>query len=103
MTGLPCGKFPKKSRKNKKDLLAETPYWPTLFGGSDSVTVSSVIRMLRKKTVVDQDIRIKYALHALVSSVLMPTNMKSKIPKEYVEMIRDLNEFYSFPLGKACV
>ncbi|CAF1963258.1 unnamed protein product [Brassica napus] len=38
--------------------MAETPYWPTLFGGTDVVTVSSVIRMLRKKTVVDKEIRI---------------------------------------------
>lgn len=56
--------------------------------------------MLRKKTVVDKDIRIKYALLALVSSVLMPTNLKSKIPKEYVEMIKDLDEFFSFPWGR---
>ncbi|KAL0827501.1 hypothetical protein Bca101_051179 [Brassica carinata] len=61
---------------------------------------SSGIRMLRKKTVVDKEIRIKYALLALVSSVLMPTNLKSKIPKEYVEMIKDLNQFLSFPWGR---
>ncbi|CAN6856716.1 unnamed protein product [Brassica oleracea] len=85
VTGLPCGKFPKKSRKNKKERMAETPYWPTLFGGTDVVTVLSVIRMLRKKTVVDKEIRIKYALLALVSSVLMPTNLKSKIPKDIKE------------------
>ncbi|CAN6924696.1 unnamed protein product [Brassica oleracea] len=30
----------------------------------------------------------------------MPTNLKSKIPKEYVEMIKDLNEFFSFPWGR---
>ncbi|KAF2607258.1 hypothetical protein F2Q68_00045850 [Brassica cretica] len=100
VTGLPCGKFPKKSRKNKKERMAETPYWPTLFGGTDVVTVLSVIRMLRKKTVVDKEIRIKYALLALVSSVLMPTNLKSKIPKEYVKMIKDLNQFLSFPWGR---
>ncbi|CAN6871488.1 unnamed protein product [Brassica oleracea] len=70
VTGLPCGKFPRKSRKNKKERMAETPYWPTLFGGTDVVTVSSVIRMLRKKTVVDKEIRIKYALLALVVPAL---------------------------------
>nr|VDC66869.1 unnamed protein product [Brassica rapa] len=85
VTGLPCGKFPKTSRKNKKERMAETPYWPTLFGGTDVVTVSSVIRVLQKKTVVDKEIRIKYALLALVSSVLMPTNLKSKIPKDIKE------------------
>uniref|UniRef100_A0A0D2ZS02 Ubiquitin-like protease family profile domain-containing protein n=1 Tax=Brassica oleracea var. oleracea TaxID=109376 RepID=A0A0D2ZS02_BRAOL len=70
VTGLPCGKFPRKSRKNKKERMAETPYWPTLFGGTDVVTVSSVIRMLRKKTVVDKEIRIKYALLALAVPAL---------------------------------
>ncbi|RID58597.1 hypothetical protein BRARA_F01887 [Brassica rapa] len=81
VTGLPCGKYPKKSWKNKKERMEETP-------------------MLRKKTMVDKEIRIKYALLALVSSVLMPTNLKSKISKEYVEMIKDLNEFFSFPWGR---
>ncbi|CAN6870950.1 unnamed protein product [Brassica oleracea] len=85
VTGLPCGKFPKISRKNKKERMAETLYWPTLFGGTYVVSVSSVIRLLRKKTVVDKEIRIKYALLALVSSVLMPTNLKSKIPKDIKE------------------
>ncbi|CAN7021437.1 unnamed protein product, partial [Brassica rapa subsp. trilocularis] len=37
------------------------------------VTVSSVIKMLYRKTVKDRDIRIRYACLALLESVLLPT------------------------------
>ncbi|CAN6988180.1 unnamed protein product, partial [Brassica rapa subsp. trilocularis] len=49
------------------------PYWPCLFGKVEVVTVSSVIKMLYRKTVKDRDIRIRYACLALLESVLLPT------------------------------
>lgn len=84
VTRSPCGKFQKKSRKNKKKLIAETLYWPFLFGGAEVVRVSSVTRMLRKKTFADRKVRIKYACLVLVSFVLMPTTLKSSIMKAYI-------------------
>lgn len=82
VTGLPWGKIPKKSRKNKKELMAEPPYWPSLFGSADTVSVSSVIRMLQKKTVVDREVRLKYACLALVSAVLMPTRNNRRVSEK---------------------
>ncbi|KAG5378744.1 hypothetical protein IGI04_026586 [Brassica rapa subsp. trilocularis] len=61
VTGLPCGQFPPKSKMKLKETITEQPYWPSLFGKVDTVTVSSVIKMLYRKTVKDTEIRIKYA------------------------------------------
>ncbi|KAH0900597.1 hypothetical protein HID58_040100 [Brassica napus] len=56
--------------------------------------------MLRKKTVTDKDIRIKLACLAIVSSVLLSTNLKMKMLKEHAELLEDIDEFFSFPWGR---
>ncbi|KAL0702192.1 hypothetical protein Bca4012_058314 [Brassica carinata] len=101
VTGLSCRKFPLKSTKTKlKATISEKPYWPSLFGKIEVATVASVIRMLRKHTVEDRIVRIKYACLAILSSVLLPTNVKMKICREHVEAIEDLDEFFSYPWGR---
>ncbi|XP_018436588.1 uncharacterized protein LOC108808979 [Raphanus sativus] len=100
VTGLPCGKYPLKSKMKLKATIAEKPYWPSLFGKMDVATVASVIRMLRKHTVEDRIVRIKYACLAILSSVLLPTNVKMKICREHVEAIEDLEDFFSYPWGR---
>ncbi|KAG5397792.1 hypothetical protein IGI04_019606, partial [Brassica rapa subsp. trilocularis] len=97
VTGLPCGKFPQKSKMKLNATIAEQPYWPCLFGKVEVVTVSSVIKMLYHKTVKDRDIRIKYACLALLESVLLPTSLNMKICREHVEAIKDLEAFFAFP------
>ncbi|KAL0813247.1 hypothetical protein Bca101_069690 [Brassica carinata] len=54
-------------------------------------------RFASKKTVTDKEKRIKIACLALVSSVLLSTNLKMKISKEHVEAIEDFEEFLAFP------
>ncbi|KAL0794669.1 hypothetical protein Bca101_066046 [Brassica carinata] len=83
-----------------KATISEKPYWPSLFGKIEVATVASVIRMLRKHTVEDRIVRIKYACLAILSSVLLPTNVKMKICREHVEAIEDLDEFFSYPWGR---
>ncbi|KAF2538388.1 hypothetical protein F2Q70_00004300 [Brassica cretica] len=55
--------------------------------------------MLRKKTVTDKDIRMKLACLAIVSSVLLSTNLRMKMLKEYAEMLVDMEEFFAFLWG----
>ncbi|CAN7008986.1 unnamed protein product [Brassica rapa subsp. trilocularis] len=83
-----------------KATIAEQPYWPCLFGKVEVVTVSSVIKMLYRKTVKDRDIRIRYACLALLESVLLPTSLNMKISRDHVEAIKDLDAFFSFPWGR---
>lgn len=52
--------------------------------------------MLKKKTVTDKDVRIRYACLALVTVVLFPTTHTPKIVKLHVEMIRDIDEFFAY-------
>ncbi|CAG7901563.1 unnamed protein product [Brassica rapa] len=100
VTGLPCGQFPPKSKMMLKETITEQPYWPSLFGKVDTVTVSSVIKMLYRKTVKDTEIRIKYACLALLESVLLPTSLKMKISRDHVEAIKDLDAFFAYPWGR---
>lgn len=83
-----------------KKTISKKPYWPSLFEKIEVVTVASVIRMLRKRTVEDRLVCIKYACFAILSSVLLPTNIKMKICREHVETIDDLDEFFSYPWGR---
>ena len=100
VTGLPCGKFPMKSKMKLKETISEKPYWPSLFGKAEVATVASVIKLLTRRTVADRVVRIKYACLAILSSVLLPTNMKMKICREHAEAIEDLDEFFSYPWGR---
>ncbi|KAL0801870.1 hypothetical protein Bca101_057046 [Brassica carinata] len=65
----------------------------------EEMRVSRAVKMLRKKTVTDPHIRIKLALLALVSSVLLSTNLKQKMLKEHAELLEDTDAFLSFPWG----
>lgn len=100
VTGLPCGKFPRKSKMKLKKTIVEKPYWPALFGKVEVVTVADVIKMLYRKIVKDREIRIKYACLAILESVLLPTSSKMKISREHAEAIEDLGEFLSYPWGR---
>ncbi|KAG2306971.1 hypothetical protein Bca52824_026719 [Brassica carinata] len=39
VTGLPCGKFPRKSKMKFKKTIVEKPYWPSLFGKVEVATL----------------------------------------------------------------
>ena len=97
VTGLPCDKYPKKSKLKMKANLNEKPYWPTLFGKLEMVSVKSDVKMLRKKTVQNTNIRIKIACLALLSYVLLSTNLNMKIMRENAEATEDIDEFFWFP------
>ncbi|KAJ4866799.1 hypothetical protein Rs2_51671 [Raphanus sativus] len=100
VTGLNCSKFPKRGKKKSRNFMEDKPYWGELFGSLREVPVSSVVKMLAKKTVVDRDIRLKYAYLALVSAVILPTTHAPRISVEYAEMIKDLDTFLAHPWGR---
>lgn len=99
VTGLSCGRFRKRSKKRSNRNISEKPYWGELFGTLKEIPVSSVIRMLKKKT-VRGDLRLKYAYLALLSSVILPTTHTPRISQDYAEMIKDLDTFFAYPWGR---
>ncbi|KAL0758961.1 hypothetical protein Bca101_075111 [Brassica carinata] len=64
------------------------------------VTATSVIRVLKRKTITDQDARIKYACLAILAYVILPTTHVPKILFEHAEKIRELDEFFVYPWGR---
>ncbi|KAL0702406.1 hypothetical protein Bca4012_058528 [Brassica carinata] len=78
----------------------EKPYWPELFGRVEEMRVSRAVKILRRKTVTDKDLRMKLACLAIVSSVLLSTNLRMKMLKEHAELLVDMEEFFSFPWGR---
>ncbi|KAF2594200.1 hypothetical protein F2Q70_00042586 [Brassica cretica] len=93
-------KVKKKHEMKMKETITEKPYWRSLFGKMEVVTVSSVIKMLRQRTMTDRETRIKFACLAILSSVQLPTSLNMKISREHAEAIEDLDDFYSFPWGR---
>ncbi|KAF3590719.1 hypothetical protein DY000_02021321 [Brassica cretica] len=81
VTGLPCGKYPKQPQKEEKKMISEQP-------------------VLKRKTITDQDARIKYACLAILAYVILPTTHVPKILFEHAEKIRELDEFFAYPWGQ---
>lgn len=100
VTGLNCGKLPASSRRKRKNPLNEKLYWNELFGSLKSCSIEMVVDMLKTKKVKDRDTRIKYALLAITSSVLLPSSHCPKIIPEHVELIRDIDQFLAYPWGR---
>ncbi|KAL0702129.1 hypothetical protein Bca4012_058251 [Brassica carinata] len=100
VTGLPCGKYPSHPPKDMKKLINEQPYYNSLFGMLKEVSVSSVINMLKRKTVASSETRIKYALLAMLAWVILPTTHSAKISVEHAERIKNRDEFFAYPWGR---
>ncbi|KAF8077392.1 hypothetical protein N665_1041s0007 [Sinapis alba] len=86
VTGLSCKKFPKHSKKRAKNFITEKPYWGELFGTLKEVPVSCVVRMLKKKPVVDKDDTDKIRI--------LPTTHTPRISQDHAELIKDLDAFF---------
>ncbi|CAE6130788.1 unnamed protein product [Arabidopsis arenosa] len=98
MTGLNCNKPPQsKARKSKRKLLPGK-YWYTLFDRAD-VSVEWVVGRLKKRLVPDKEIRLRYAMLALIDGVLCPTSGKPKISPTHADMSENLEKFLNHPWG----
>lgn len=101
VTGLNCRNYPPQCKKRSKKIISERPYWVDLFGTMTDVSVSHVVKMLKNKTVTDTELRIKYALLALLSAVILPTSHNPHILQAAAEKIKDVDQFLSYPWGRA--
>nr|AAD15517.1 hypothetical protein [Arabidopsis thaliana] len=87
-------------RRRREGRGKQIPYYSTLFGLEEDVTVERVIAMLKKRVVTDREIRLRYACLALVDGFLLPTSHYPKIIKDHAEMSEDLQGFLSYPWGR---
>ncbi|KAF3566676.1 hypothetical protein DY000_02017137 [Brassica cretica] len=90
VTGLNCGEFPKRAKAKSKMNINEKPYWSELFGKAEDLRVSTALKMLRRKTVTEKEVRIKLACLTIVSSVPLATNLKMKMIKEHAEAMNTI-------------
>ncbi|KAF8051931.1 hypothetical protein N665_1642s0006 [Sinapis alba] len=86
--------------KRAKKQISEKPYWGELFGTLKDVPVTFVVKMLKKKEVVEKETRVKYALLAILASVILPTTHTPRISHEHAEKIKELDVFMGFPWGR---
>ncbi|KAJ4896352.1 hypothetical protein Rs2_23146 [Raphanus sativus] len=100
VTGLNCSKFPKHNKKRSKLFLSQKPYWGELFGSMKEVPVTSVVKMLKKRTVKESGIRVKYALLALLAAVVLPTTHTPRISQDHAERIKNIDDFLAYPWGR---
>ncbi|KAL0771982.1 hypothetical protein Bca101_037133 [Brassica carinata] len=64
------------------------------------VPITSVVRMLKKRTVKDRCIRVKYALLALLAAVILPTTHTPRFSQDHAELIKDIDDFFAYPWGR---
>lgn len=100
VTGFNCRRFPPHSKKRSSKNISEKPYWGELFGTMKEVPVNYVVTMLKRNTVTDSDIRIKYSLLALLSVVVLPTSHNPLISQQHAEKIKDVYKILAYPWGR---
>ncbi|KAH0870182.1 hypothetical protein HID58_077204, partial [Brassica napus] len=66
----------------------------------ESVTGEILMAKLRRPKSLTEEQRIKYACLFLVDGLLYRRSFHMKIPKQHVELIRDLDVFLSYPWGR---
>ncbi|KAF3559288.1 hypothetical protein F2Q69_00011793 [Brassica cretica] len=60
----------------------------------------SVVKMMRKKMVVDPEIKLKYAYLSLLAAVILPRTHTPRISHEAAGMIKDIDAFFAYPWGR---
>jgi len=100
LPGFRVANILKFRRRRREGRGKQIPYYSTLFGLEEDVTVERVIAMLKKRVVTDREIRLRYACLALVDGFLLPTSHYPKIIKDHAEMSEDLQGFLSYPWGR---
>lgn len=100
VTRLDCNPLPTLQPAMVKSPPGVTPYWFTLFGGEEVITRELITARLKKPASLSSETRIKYACLLLVHGLLCRRSFNMKIPKEHIELIRNLDAFLEFPWGR---
>ncbi|KAH0942636.1 hypothetical protein HID58_002273, partial [Brassica napus] len=77
-------------------------YWPWLFGKVEDLRISTSLKMLRRKTFTEKDVRINLACFAIVSSVLLEMKMIKNMQRLW-EISRNSFLFRGADRGLKCL
>lgn len=102
LTGLPCGPYP-----DKKTLAAaqtpgdkESAYWYTLFGDVKNITIEEIVTMLKTQPSMPGWRKLRLVLLVIVEGVLICGTQPIRPSFPVVEMVKNLEVFYSYPWGR---
>ncbi|XP_024014495.1 uncharacterized protein LOC112088446 [Eutrema salsugineum] len=96
-TGLDCSTLPSTSEGDDDEIKS---YTKQLFGSEKNATPLWIANTLLGRPYKEKDIRFKLACLLLVDGIVCPTSKNTKINGDHILMVRDVDEFLSYPWGR---
>ncbi|ESQ38652.1 hypothetical protein EUTSA_v10029276mg [Eutrema salsugineum] len=96
-TGLDCSTLPLTSEGDDDEIKS---YTKQLFGSEKNATPLWIANTLLGRPYKDKDTRFKLACLLLVDGIVCPTSKNTKINGDHILMVRDVDEFLSYPWGR---
>ncbi|XP_024013962.1 uncharacterized protein LOC112088040 [Eutrema salsugineum] len=96
-TGLDFSSLPSLSEGDEAEIKN---YTKELFGSEKNATPLGIANTLLGRPYKDKDTRFRLALLLLVDGIVCPTSKNTKINGEHILMVRDVDDFLSYPWGR---
>ncbi|XP_024004130.1 uncharacterized protein LOC112081589 [Eutrema salsugineum] len=95
--GLDCSSLPSTSEGDDDEIKS---YTKELFGPGKNATPLWIANTLLGRPYKDKDTRFKLACLLLVDGIVCPTSKNTKINGDHILMVRDVDDFLSYPWGR---
>ncbi|XP_024013423.1 uncharacterized protein LOC112087770 [Eutrema salsugineum] len=96
-TGLDCSSLPSTSEGDDDEIKS---YTKELFGSEKNATPLWIANTLLGRPYKEKDTRFKLACLLLVDEIVCPTSKNTKINGDHILMVRDVDDFLSYPWGR---
>ncbi|EFH57618.1 hypothetical protein ARALYDRAFT_902578 [Arabidopsis lyrata subsp. lyrata] len=102
VTGLPCGPYPDQLTIDSSQRQAEgaAPFLNTLLGAEVDVTIEGIVNILKAEPGMDGWKKLRLVLIVIVEGILICGTQPIRPGLAYVEMVKNLDFFLSFPWGR---
>ncbi|EOA39894.1 hypothetical protein CARUB_v10008573mg [Capsella rubella] len=102
VTGLSCAEFPEDYDHDFEPSpdSTDSSFWDELIGPNRKTTLADVSKIFEDPAMTDPEKRLWLALILIVDGVLIASSQTHKPTFKYVEMLRDIDSFLSFPWGR---
>ncbi|EOA34050.1 hypothetical protein CARUB_v10021549mg [Capsella rubella] len=102
VSGLSCAEFP-EDYDPELDPCADSSdasFWDELIGPNRKTTLADISKTFEDRETTDPEKKLRLALILIVDGVLIASSQTHKPTFKYVEMLRDVDAFLSFPWGR---